>query len=172
LLSIGAERETAWGVVEAAALDSIPALRRKVMMTLLDANNSMTTAEAAQAIAYPRGTTERTLDDLVAHGIAEVERPGSGKANIWRASEWTLSTWGDATSPAKSQVPANPGETTSRAKSHRQAEPTSPANSHTVVRGQGAMKNCTHIEEIAGEVRPLPEDSSSQPSPGVKSRNE
>jgi len=98
LLSLGADRSTAWGVVRAAALDSIPALRRKAMTALVEAGAEQTTAGIAEAIGYPKMTTERALEDLVAHGVVTVNRHGQGKATTWRISDWTAKNWAAATS--------------------------------------------------------------------------
>jgi hypothetical protein len=100
LLAIGADTDTAWKVVEAAALDSIPAIRRKAMRALIDAEDELRTSEIAEATGYPVRTIERTLDDLVAHGIADVTRRGPGKPTTWASSQWTVSSWVAATSPA------------------------------------------------------------------------
>jgi len=103
LTAIGADHETAWRVIEATALDSIPALRRKVVIALLDGmGGGLSTSAVATLIGYPRKTTERTLDDLVAHGVVTVTRPGRGDANTWRISDWTIEHWLAATSPDKS----------------------------------------------------------------------
>jgi DNA-binding transcriptional ArsR family regulator len=103
LLALGADEDTAWHVVEAAALDSIPALRRKTMLVLLDAIGEMRTADVSEAIGYPLRTTERTLEDLTAHGVADVNRYGQGKATTWQISRWTGENYAAATSPEKSE---------------------------------------------------------------------
>jgi hypothetical protein len=102
LLALGAAPDIAWQVVQTAALDSIPALRRKAMTALLLSDGEMRTAELAEAIGYPLRTSERTLDDLVAHGIAVVNRHGQGKPTTWEISDWTAKSWAAATSPEKS----------------------------------------------------------------------
>jgi predicted ArsR family transcriptional regulator len=87
--------------VQTAALDSIPALRRKAMTTLLG-GDEMQKAQIAEAIGYPTTTTERALEDLVAHGVVDVNRYGQGKATTWQISAWTAQNWALATSPEKS----------------------------------------------------------------------
>ena len=99
LLSLGADRDTAWSVVSAAALDSIPALRRKAMSVLLAAKGEVRLSQVAEMIGYPQKTTERTLDDLVAHKVAVVHRHGSGTATTWQISDWTAKNYAAATSP-------------------------------------------------------------------------
>lgn len=98
LLSLGADPDTAWQVVETAALDSIPALRRKTMTTLIAGPSEMTTANIAEAIGYPKMTTERALEDLVAHGVVVANRNGQGKATTWQISPWTAENYAAATS--------------------------------------------------------------------------
>jgi hypothetical protein len=111
LLTLRADRQTAWNVVTAAALDSIPALRRSVMDTLMcarqlpSANAEMTKAQVATGIGYPPRTAERTLDDLVAHGVLEVHRRGQGAPTTWEISPWVAESYiAAATFPEKSKV--------------------------------------------------------------------
>lgn len=100
LLTLGADPQTAWHVVEATAFDSIPKLRRKAMSVLVTANGSeLPTAQIAEQIGYPVKTTERTLDELVAHGIADVNRYGTGRTTTWQISEWAAVNYAAATSP-------------------------------------------------------------------------
>ena len=135
LLSIGTDTDTAWRVVETAALDSIPALRRKAMIALLAAADEVPTAKIASAIGYPLRTTERTLDDLVAHGVALVNRYGQGKATTWQISEWTAQSWAAATSPEKSGGMRTEAET--------------PEKSGASERSRDAR---THTPDLSGEV--------------------
>jgi DNA-binding transcriptional ArsR family regulator len=99
LLTVGVDRDAAWSVVTSAALDSIPALRRRVMDTLMKAGSELKKSEVAEAIGYPPTTTERTLDDLVAHGIIDVHRYGQGTPTTWQISAWTVQNYAAATSP-------------------------------------------------------------------------
>lgn len=101
LHAIGAERDAAWRVVAAAALDSIPAVRRGAMDALIAAD-ALTTAKVAEAIGYPPSTTTRALDDLVAHGVALASRQGSGKATTWQLAAWAAESYAAATSPEMS----------------------------------------------------------------------
>ena len=104
---IGASRPAAWSVVTKAALDSIPALRRSAMEALAAVEGRLTTTEVAAQIAYPTQTTRRTLEDLVAHGIAERTSGGSGKADLWQLSDWARAQLQAATTtfPEKSALP-------------------------------------------------------------------
>lgn len=103
LLSLGADPDTAWKVVQTAALDSIPALRRTVMERLVETGTEQTTANVAEAVGYPKQTTERTLEDLVAHGVVLAHRHGQGKATQWQISDWTAQNHAAATSSEKAR---------------------------------------------------------------------
>jgi hypothetical protein len=100
---IGAANEAAWRVLQSAALDSIPLLRRKVIDTLVAAIGETRTADVAEAIGYPLRTTERALEDLTAHGVLVVNHYGPGKATTWQISDWTADHWKAATSPDLSE---------------------------------------------------------------------
>jgi hypothetical protein len=133
LYTIGADPVTAWRVVEAAALDSIPALRREAMMALLAARgDEVPTSAIATTIGYPTKTTERTLEDLAAHGVAVVNRHGQGKATTWEISDWTAESWAAATSPEKSAG----------------IDSTSPEKSGDTL----SKSACTHTDDLSGEV--------------------
>jgi hypothetical protein len=135
LLALGANPAATWRVVETAALDSIPAIRRRLIELLLSAGE-MPKADIAAAIGYPVRTTERALEDLVAHEIVDVDR--TGRAHTWRISEWTARNYAAATFPEKSnQVSPNSSCThridfsgkfggTANADGNANAEPDSP----------------------------------------------
>jgi hypothetical protein len=98
LLALGTEHTTAWGIVEAAALGSIPRIRRAALQALYP-DGVMSLSEISEAIDYPRRTSERALEDLVAHRVLSVERCGSGKPTLWKISLWTADNWPQATFP-------------------------------------------------------------------------
>jgi energy-coupling factor transporter ATP-binding protein EcfA2 len=135
LHTLGVDEQAAWRVVGTAALDSIPALRRKAMTALLAADGEMTTAAIAEAIAYPAKTTERTLDDLVAHGVVAVSRRGQGKATTWQLADWAAESYHAATSPETSGGVGS----------------TSPEKS-----GETPISPCTHGEDKSGELGETP----------------
>jgi hypothetical protein len=83
--SIGASRQESWAVAIQAALDSIPAIRRDTIHVLHE-SDQLDTSQVAEAISYPTQTTRRALEDLTAHGIAEREIGGQGKADKWTLS--------------------------------------------------------------------------------------
>lgn len=84
--AIGVPRDTAWQVVTKAALDSIPALRLAVLKYLLDIGLPTETGTIGAALGYPTVTVRRTLEDLTAHGVAERDPQGQGKADRWTLS--------------------------------------------------------------------------------------
>jgi hypothetical protein len=84
--AIGVERRQAWGVVERAALDSIPALRRAVIETL-EAGENVKTGDVADIVRYPVQTTRRTLEDLAAHRVTRRDTGGSGKSDAWALTD-------------------------------------------------------------------------------------
>jgi DNA-binding MarR family transcriptional regulator len=87
--SIGLERAVAWNVVVRSALDSIPALRRSVMDSLLVLEEAIETPKLAEALDYPTPTARRALEDLTAHGIAQRVTRGKGtNADTWHLTEW------------------------------------------------------------------------------------
>jgi hypothetical protein len=89
--SIGAGRSDAWRVVSKVALDSVPALRLRVIQILAGATDHLDTTTIANRIGYPTQTTRRSLEDLTAHKVVRrgVHR-GSGALDKWRLSDWTV----------------------------------------------------------------------------------
>lgn len=84
---IGVPRTDAWNVVTKLALDSVPALRLSVLYSLMEGQKD--TNEVATDVRHPAQTTRRALEDLVAHGLIELERQGEGKAHLWSHSTFT-----------------------------------------------------------------------------------
>ena len=85
--AIGVSRQDAWRVVTKCALDSVPALRLSVLYSLMEGQKD--TNQVATDVRHPAQTTRRALEDLVAHGLVELERQGQGKANLWSLSTFT-----------------------------------------------------------------------------------
>jgi DNA-binding transcriptional ArsR family regulator len=131
LRTIGVEPDAAWRVVGTAALDSIPALRRAAMDGLLAAEGELKTAELAEAIGYPKMTTERALEDLVAHGVVTVNRHGQGRATTWQLAKWAAESYVAATS---SEMSGGPTQTSSEKS------------------GEAYIPLCTHTEDNSDEV--------------------
>lgn len=90
---IGVDRAEAWSVVVKAALDSMPALRRQVLETLIAAEDKLSTTEIGEALQYPTTTARRALEDLAAHGVLKRYPQGEGKADLWAPTDWTLKRW-------------------------------------------------------------------------------
>ena len=88
LLALGADKTTLWEVVRKTALDSMPALRRAVIDTLVERAEPATTTAIAETVLHPTITTRRVLEDLAAHGVAVRYPQGKGKADLWGASDW------------------------------------------------------------------------------------
>jgi hypothetical protein len=86
LLAIGiAEMETL-RLLARIALDSVPALRLKVLRAVLDLGKPDTTAVAAR-VSYPSNTARRQLEDLGAYNLVLRCPAGKGKADSWTAGE-------------------------------------------------------------------------------------
>jgi hypothetical protein len=83
---IGVARNDAWKVVTKLALDSVPALRLAVIYSLMEGQKD--TNQVATDVRHPAQTTRRSLEDLVAHGLVELERQGEGKAHLWSLSSF------------------------------------------------------------------------------------
>lgn len=84
---IGVERAAAWKVVRETALDSIPSLRRRVLVHLSAISEPTGTTEIAETLDYPTQTARRALEDLALHGITQRLSQGKGKADLWRLSD-------------------------------------------------------------------------------------
>jgi hypothetical protein len=89
--TLGIDRAEAWRVVERVGLDSMPALRRRVLDVLLASADELPTPKIAEATSHPTSTVRRTLQDLAGHGIAERRARDTGEgenADSWRLTDW------------------------------------------------------------------------------------
>jgi hypothetical protein len=93
LRAIGLDAASAWPLVLKCALDSMPALRRKVLEELLRRPMPASTTEVAEAVRHPTTTTRRALEDLDAHGIAQRIPQGPGQADVWQLTAWARDRW-------------------------------------------------------------------------------
>lgn len=93
MVAVGVPRAQAWGIVEKMALDSMPALRRQVLATLLLNTNRIDTTSVAETLGYPTTTTRRALEDLAAHGLVTRRSQGAGKADLWEVDGWARDRW-------------------------------------------------------------------------------
>lgn len=94
---IGITKERAWELVEKTALDSMPALRQKVVLAMLETDVDTVTSALATQLGYPTVTTRRALEDLTCYGIINRESKGTGNADLWSLTDWTRKTYQAAT---------------------------------------------------------------------------
>lgn len=96
--------EMNYQLVYKVGMDTLPQKRRKTIVVLLAATESLTTAEVALNIGYPTNTTRRILEDLQGLGLSEREHEGQGYADKWLISERTRELLRIAT-PQSDSVP-------------------------------------------------------------------
>jgi hypothetical protein len=82
---IGVNRARAWHIIVKVALDSMPAIRRKVFNKLRGTESATIESLGLQC---PDVTVRRALEDLRAHGV--VDRSGAGHQ---KSDRWSLSLW-------------------------------------------------------------------------------
>jgi energy-coupling factor transporter ATP-binding protein EcfA2 len=90
---IGVSRTDAWKVITKLALDSVPALRLAILNTLK--GGQADTNDISGKVLHPASTTRRALEDLVAHGLVELERQESPKPHLWALSAFTTTRMQD-----------------------------------------------------------------------------
>lgn len=93
LRAIGVDAGQAWALTTKCALDSMPAIRRTVLERLVAQPEPITTVDLAEDLGYPTNTARRALEDLAVHGVLVRTPQGQGRADLWRASEWTRGRW-------------------------------------------------------------------------------
>ncbi len=87
--TLGVQRQRAWRIVQKVALDSMPALRRRVIEALAE-SGEIKTPEFADILDYPTSTVRRALQDLTAHGAVTRTARGKGSgSDSWALSQWT-----------------------------------------------------------------------------------
>jgi IclR helix-turn-helix domain len=100
---IGLERDHAWRVVTKITLDSLPALRRNVLVYLSAAEGEPKTSDVAEALGLPTNTVRRGLEDLAAHKLVTRHlAEKKGQADHWSLRDWTRERLATAGVPAKS----------------------------------------------------------------------
>jgi hypothetical protein len=99
-----------WQVVVRVGLDSIPKLRRAVMLQLV-ADEWRTTTTIAAGVRHPTRTTRRALEELTAHNVCEREAGGEGHADKWRLAEWAAQTLNAFSVPEMSEGGEGPDRT-------------------------------------------------------------
>ena len=91
MLLVGVKDEEAWRVTSRVAMDSMPALRLRVIQALSTHRKegiSYETAELAAQMRYPLTPVRRCLEDLEA--LQMVERDANGKSHTWRMAKGSL----------------------------------------------------------------------------------
>ncbi len=91
--AVGVVPAAAWRVVVKVGLDSMPVLRRKVVATLASASEAMATTAVSEAIAHPRNTVGRVLEDLYVHRVLSRASCGPGTSDLWELSPWARARW-------------------------------------------------------------------------------
>jgi hypothetical protein len=87
--TLGVERRTAFEVIEAVALDSVPPNRRAAYDYICDNHPAEpTTTEVATAIELPTTTARRVLEELAAYRLIRRKPQGQGKTDIWAWRNW------------------------------------------------------------------------------------
>jgi len=102
LRSIGLDEQRTRELVAKAALDSMPQVRRQVLELLVARSTEVATGDIGEAIGYPTTTTRRACEDLAGHGVVTRIPGGSGRADRWRVTAFTVGRW--PTVPEKSDV--------------------------------------------------------------------
>jgi hypothetical protein len=88
LQAIGLDDDETWRVTQAAALDGIPVLRRKILDWLAAHPELNTTADDIEnAIGHLGSATKRALEDLTAHRVLDRDSVANGPPR------WSLSNW-------------------------------------------------------------------------------
>lgn len=91
MLLIGVKEEEAWRITCRVAMDSMPALRLRVIQALCTHRKdgiSYETAEMAAHLRYPLTPVRRCLEDLEA--LQMIERDANGKSHVWQMGKNSL----------------------------------------------------------------------------------
>jgi len=84
----GLDADRRLALIRKVGLDSVPALRWRVLELLANQGQPMATAEIATRVGHPTGTTRRALEDLTAHTVLTRTSVGQGKSDLWTLTEW------------------------------------------------------------------------------------
>jgi DNA-binding transcriptional ArsR family regulator len=93
---IGLDRETALRTVTKVALDSMPAIRLKVLDALYLLGDETPTTDLAESTGLPSTATRRTLEDLTAHHVVTRKSQGQGKPDLWSLESWPRESYAQA----------------------------------------------------------------------------
>jgi hypothetical protein len=94
--SIGTKQTERWRLICKVAFDSLPALRRRVLLAAIEHRAPLGTADFARITGHPTGTVRRALEDLEAHCLLGRLKPGVGHADNWVVTRKTLERWNAA----------------------------------------------------------------------------
>jgi hypothetical protein len=109
---LGLPRADAWELVRRVGMDSIPKLPRSILDYLTACPTMSSTADIAGQVGHPRRTTQRALEDLVAHRVVVRLSGGKGSTDHWMLSQparlWvnqlTVPVSSDITQPSKALI--------------------------------------------------------------------
>ena len=90
---IGVPVDERRALIRKAALDSIPALRRRALEMLSAAGAPIKTSDVAKELDHPTVTVRRSLEELAAHGVLRRHSGGSGNADMWELTDWAATIW-------------------------------------------------------------------------------
>jgi hypothetical protein len=95
LEAIGCDQMTAWTTLKRIAVDTVPALRTKVIRELVARTSAARASVIAQAVQTSSKTSIRHLEDLMMLGLAigGSKRGASNSPNLWMASYWLRQFW-------------------------------------------------------------------------------
>lgn len=94
--AIGLSRQRSWELVSKVAIDSMPELRRRVVLEMINQSET-TNSRVATALDYPANTTRRVLEELACYGVVERVKLDGKRDDEWLVTDWTVATYKAAT---------------------------------------------------------------------------
>lgn len=76
-----------YALIYRLALDSIPHLRRKVLVVLNNATDYLSTSAIAEIVSYPTNSVRFALEELHGFGLVDISKGGQGYADKWVLSD-------------------------------------------------------------------------------------
>ncbi len=89
MAALGIAAGERWRLIQKTALDCIPNLRRRALLTLRDLGTPANTSELAERLDHPTSTVRLALEDLTAHRVLRRIKTGQGSADLWELSPAT-----------------------------------------------------------------------------------
>ena len=106
--TVGADNDTAWRTIYKVALDSIPALRRRILTKLHEADHPLQLADLVTRTGIPKRTLDQSVEDLALIGIVDRTKTKEHNTAPWQvqlsAQGKTLWPVGNSGLGEKSQV--------------------------------------------------------------------